>query len=135
MSRWTVDTYAVSSTTCRTKLTGYEPRLALDPWFVNHTQNQRDEVHDEAVKDGNKSHLEAAGYDIQLHVIIPGQEIRDLKECSECPEYAHDQSRYADFLNPGGSLPCSEEQGYEKKADDDHTDTPLAHPAWYRGYT
>lgn len=95
---------------------------ASDPWFVNHAQNQRDEVHDEAIKYGNKSHLEAAGNDAEFHVIIPGQEIRDLKESTKCPEYAHDQGRDTDFLNPGGSLPCSKEQSDKKKGDDDHSD-------------
>ena len=95
---------------------------ASDPWFVNHAQNQRDEVHDEAIKYGNKSHLEAAGNDAEFHVIIPGQEIRNLKESTKCPEYAHDQGCDADFLHPGRSLPGSKEQGDEKEGDDNHTD-------------
>ena len=77
---------------------------------------------DEAVKDGDKSHLEAAGDDVGRYVIVPGQEVCHLKKTVESPEYARDQRGDADFLHPGRSLPGSKEQGDEEKGDDDHSD-------------
>ena len=94
----------------------------LDSRFVNHAQNQRNEVHDKPVEDRNKSHLEATGDDVGCYVVMSGQEICHLKETGECPEYAHDQGCDADFLHPGRSLPGSKEQGDEKEGDDNHTD-------------
>lgn len=57
----------------------------LDSRFVNHAQNQRNEVHDKPVEDRSKAHLEATGDDVGCYVVMSGQEICHLKETGEYP--------------------------------------------------
>ena len=88
---------------------------------MDNADYQGDEVNDEAVKDGDKIHFDASpdntGREISVYLDIVGR----LHEAQECPEDTYDQGADADFLDPAGSLPGSEEEADEKKCDDDHS--------------
>ena len=86
-------------------------------------QDQGDEIHDEAVKDGDKSHLDTTGNDVGRDVICNSlKETCRLMEAEDGPEDAHDQAGDADFLHPGGGFPGSEEEADEQKGNDNHSD-------------
>ena len=95
--------------------------MILDPGLVDQAKDQGDEVHDEAVEDGDQVDLVAGSDDRACYVFVAGQVIKHLKQAQERPEDAYHQRGDADFLHPRGSFPGGEEEGDEKEGDNDHS--------------
>ena len=82
---------------------------------MDDTDHQRDEINDEAVKGRDKIHFDSGPDNTERGIRVRLQIIGHLQKTQELPEDTHYKGGNADFLDPAGSLPGSEEQADERR--------------------